>query len=203
VAWVPANFDHANIVDNCNSCHNGTDATGKGPLHVQTTDVCEDCHSTNAWAPVTNVDHNQVLGSCSSCHNGTLATGQNSGHFNTAQDCGLCHNPIAWTPTDYHHTGLPFEPLDHRGNLQCTECHDSNTEVVNWRFPAFQPDCAGCHGSDYKSGPHKKSENPDIKYSASELRNCSGACHVYTDSTFTTIKKNRPGPEHRISGDDF
>jgi hypothetical protein len=203
VAWLPANFDHVNIVDNCFSCHNGTDATGKSPAHVQTTNVCEDCHDTNAWEPVTTVDHNQVLGSCSSCHNGTTATGQNPGHFNTVQDCGLCHSPNAWTPADYRHTGLPYEPQDHQGNLLCTECHQSNTEVVSWQFPAFQPDCAGCHGGDYKSGPHKKTESPETKYTASELRDCTGACHVYRDSSLTTIEKNRPGPEHRISGGDF
>jgi len=101
------------------------------------------------------------------------------------------------------HTGLPFEPLDHRGNLQCTECHQANSEVVNWANAAFQPDCAGCHSNDYKSGPHKKHENPDRSYTVSELRDCSGACHVYTDSSMTTIKKSRPGPEHRISGGGF
>ena len=189
--------------NNCSSCHNGTDATGKGPLHVQTTNVCEDCHSSNAWTPVTNVDHNQVLGSCSSCHNGTIATGQNPGHFSTAQDCGVCHDPIAWTPADYRHTGLSYEPQDHRGNLACTACHKNNSEVVNWRYPAFRPDCAGCHAGDYKSDPHKKWENPDTRYTASELRDCTGACHVYTDSSMTRILKNRPGPEHRISGADF
>ncbi|MGB5165724.1 MAG: cytochrome c3 family protein, partial [Woeseiaceae bacterium] len=178
-------------------------ATGKGPLHVQTTNVCEDCHSSSAWTPVTNVDHNQVLGSCSSCHNGTIATGQNPGHFSTAQDCAVCHDPNGWTPVDYRHNGLSYEPLDHRGNLSCDACHSNNSDVVNWRYPAFQPDCAGCHAGDYKSGPHKKWENPDTTYTASELRDCTGACHIYTNSSMTTIKKNRPGPEHRISGGDF
>jgi hypothetical protein len=37
----------------------------------------------------------------------------------------------------------------------------------------------------------------------SELRDCNGACHMYTDSTLTEIKKNRPGPEHRVSDSDF
>ncbi len=37
----------------------------------------------------------------------------------------------------------------------------------------------------------------------SELRNCSGACHIYTDSTLTTIKERRSGPEHRITATKF
>ena len=115
-----------------------------------------------------------------------MSSARSSGHFNTAQDCGLCHNPNAWTPADYRHTGLPYEPLDHPGTQLCTDCHQTNTELVNWRSPAFQPDCAGCHANDYASGPHKKHENPDRRYSASELRDCSGACHIYTDSSMTT-----------------
>jgi predicted CXXCH cytochrome family protein len=200
---LPANFDHVNINGNCVSCHNGTDAIGKNPTHPQTTNVCEDCHSTVAFTPVVTVDHTQVLGSCSTCHNGVIAAGQNPNHFSTPKDCDTCHVTNAWAPADYRHTTLPYEPQDHRGNLQCTECHQSNTEQVAWRYSAFQPDCAGCHAGDYKQGPHKKSESPDIKYTASELRDCSGACHIYNNGNFNSIKKNRPGPEHRISGGDF
>jgi hypothetical protein len=75
--------------------------------------------------------------------------------------------------------------------------------LVTYRNAAFKPDCGACHANDYKSGPHKKTENPDTKYVVSELRDCSGACHIYTDSSMTTIKKNRPGPEHRVSGGGF
>jgi len=110
---------------------------------------------------------------------------------------------MAWLPHIYAHSGLPYEPLDHRANLPCTSCHLTNADFINWRFPAYQPDCAGCHANDYKSGPHKKIENPDTKYLVGELRDCSGACHVYTDGTLSKISKNRPGPEHRISGGDF
>ena len=39
----------------------------------------------------------------------------------------------------------------------------------------------------------------NVKYTVSELRNCSGACHTYTDSTLTKILKSRAGPEHRIT----
>jgi hypothetical protein len=203
VAWLPATYDHANVTDNCVSCHNGTISTGKHPQHALTTNVCEDCHTPVAWVPVFDVNHDQVLGSCSSCHNGVTATGRNQGHFITQQECDACHNTNAWTPDEFRHTTLPYEPLDHRDNLECTDCHQANTETIAWQYPAFQPDCAGCHAGDYKSGPHKKTENPDTKYTVSELRDCTGACHVYTNSNMNSIKKNRPGPEHRISGGDF
>ncbi len=51
--------------------------------------------------------------------------------------------------------------------------------------------------TDYESGPHTKYGN--VKYTVSELRNCSGACHIYTDSTLTTISRSRPGPQHRVT----
>ena len=50
--------------------------------------------------------------------------------------------------------------------------------------------------------PHKKFENPDTKYNVSELRDCSGACHIYTDSSLTTIEKTR-NSEHRVSDSEF
>ena len=48
-----------------------------------------------------------------------------------------------------------------------------------------------------------KTPQMDVRYTVGELRDCTGACHVYTDSTMTTIKENRPGPEHRISAGEF
>ena len=50
---------------------------------------------------------------------------------------------------------------------------------------------------------HKKYDSPStVYYSVSELRDCAGACHEYTDNTLTTIKENRNG-EHRATDGDF
>lgn len=68
---------------------------------------------------------------------------------------------------------------------------------------AFQPDCAGCHTNDYRPGPHKKYENPDTPYTVAELRDCAGACHIYTDSSLTVINEARPGPEHSAAQNEF
>jgi len=202
-AWTPALFDHSGVTGNCGSCHDGVSATGKGPAHIATTNVCEDCHNTLVWMPADTVDHTQVLGTCSSCHDGATAPGKNSGHFTTSRDCGDCHESTVWIPHTFIHSTLPYEPLDHRANLQCMACHETNSQVVTWTQPAYQPDCAGCHAVSFKSGSHRKHENPDVNYTASELRDCSGACHMYTDSSLTTIKESRPGPEHRISDGNF
>jgi hypothetical protein len=42
-----------------------------------------------------------------------------------------------------------------------------------------------------------------VKYTVSELKNCSGACHVYTDATLKTISKTRNGPQHRVTQSKF
>jgi hypothetical protein len=202
-AWTPAVFDHADVVPGtCATCHDGLTATGKSAGHIATSASCDLCHTTLAWVPA-GFDHSGVVpGTCAACHNGTTATGMPAGHFGTAASCDDCHSTEFWTPDLFTHTS-PFYPGDHAGNLPCTACHTSNTEVVTWTTPAYAPDCAGCHANDFRPGPHKKHENPDVSYSVAELTDCTGACHTYTDSSLTTIKDFRPGPEHRVNSGDW
>jgi len=195
-AWRPAVFDHAAVAPGtCASCHDGMTATGKDPQHLQTSASCDLCHSTLAWEPAI-FDHSDVApGSCSSCHDGVTATGQNPGHFQTMRSCDECHDTTFWQPDLFAHSS-PSYPGDHSGGLICTDCHQGNAEPVTWTSPAYQPDCAGCHANDFRSGPHKKHENPDVSYTVAELADCTGSCHIYTDSSLSSISTLRPGPEH-------
>jgi len=198
-AWIPASFDHSSVTGSCSSCHNGTTATGKTPTHIITTAECDTCHSTTAWTPA-SFNHDAVTGSCSSCHNGVSATGKSPTHFVTSLQCDECHNTTAWLPTiPYRHSSASY-PGDHRASVTCINCHTTNSESVTWRFPAYQPDCAGCHANRYEQDAHKKVDTPTIFYTVSELRDCSGACHMYTDSTFTTIARSRSGHHHASDG---
>jgi hypothetical protein len=199
-AWRPASFDHSGITAPCSSCHDGIEARGKEDGHIQTSAECDLCHSTRAWSPAT-FDHSAVTGSCSNCHNGIEATGTPDGHFTSSSECDLCHTTNRWMPSTFRHMSGNY-PGDHSGNLGCTQCHTANNETVQWPFPSLQPDCAACHRSDYKPGPHKKYENPDTTYTPEELRDCSGPCHTYTDATLTTIKKRRDS-KHRVSDGGF
>ena len=74
-------------------------------------------------------------------------------------------------------------------------------ESAAWSSPAYRPDCAGCHAGDFRPGPHKKTESPDTFYTVGELRDCTGACHVYDAGG--AIKDRRPGPEHRLTDGGF
>lgn len=200
LTWAGARFDHSNVTTACFTCHNGVDATGKHTGHVASSNDCQLCHSTRSWIPA-RFDHSNVTGSCRSCHDGITATGTPNGHFLTSLDCSACHSTLTWDNADYAHgAGYP----DHgRGRLDCRDCHGGNSDAVTWSSPAYQPDCAGCHARDFRPGPHKKWENPDTFYTVGELRNCSGSCHVYTDSTLTTIRSRRGGPEHRPRNGGF
>jgi hypothetical protein len=199
-AWRPAFFDHSAITAPCSSCHDGVEARGKEEGHIQTSAECDLCHSTRAWSPAT-FDHSAATGSCSSCHNGVEATGKSNEHFGTNSECDVCHTSSQWTPDIFRHMSASYSG-DHRRNLDCTQCHIANNEAVQWPFASLQPDCAACHRSDFKPGPHKKHENPDVTYTVEELRDCTGSCHTYTDATLTTIKKRRSG-EHRVSDGGF
>jgi hypothetical protein len=116
-------------------------------------------------------------------------------------ECNHCHTTSAFAPDTFAHIVGRGYPGDHRVALTCRNCHSTNTDAATWRSPTYKPDCAGCHSNAYKSGPHTKYGS--VKYTVSELRNCAGACHIYTDSTLTTIKTRRAGPEHRLTSNGF
>ena len=185
-SWLDVRFDHAGVTGTCTSCHNGSIATGKHPAHIQTTAQCDACHTTAAWIPA-NFDHDLVNGSCSSCHNGSTATGKPGNHFVTSLQCNECHNTRNWLGINFLHSSGSY-PGDHRSNVQCLDCHTTNSQSATWTSPAYRPDCAACHAGDFKRDKHEK-EGPGF-YSVSELRDCSGACH-------------KPRGEHRPSDADW
>jgi hypothetical protein len=143
-----------------------------------------------AWTPA-SFDHSAVTGSCSTCHNGTSATGKTPTHFITTLQCDNCHTTVAWTPIRFTHSSADY-PGDHRASVTCLNCHTTNAQTATWRTATYKPDCAGCHASRFASDSHKKYETPTtVRYTVAELRDCAGACHLYTDSTLTTIKTRR------------
>ncbi|MGE4653431.1 MAG: cytochrome c3 family protein, partial [Myxococcota bacterium] len=199
LAFSPATFDHSGITGNCVSCHNGSTAPGKPPNHLPTSADCVDCHSTGAFLPA-SFDHTGITGNCSSCHNGSTATGKPSQHFVTSLDCSSCHTPARWTQDVFQHTS-PNYPGNHSGNPNCTRCHQGNSSTVNWSQPAYRPDCAGCHARDFESEEHPKTRSPTTRYTAGELRDCAGACHIYTDQSLSTIQQRRNSNHRARDGD--
>jgi hypothetical protein len=130
--------NHAGVVANCFSCHNGVLATGKGPLHIASNNSCENCHTTLAWMPA-HFDHRGVTATCASCHNGVTAPGKPTRHIQTNQDCSACHGTIAWAPATFNHLGI---------NATCQSCHNGVAATAKQigHIPTTL-DCGSCHST--------------------------------------------------------
>lgn len=178
--WEDAQFDHSNITEPCVACHQ------KDPGHIQSPNDCELCHNTLSWDDA-QFDHSNVMSDCAVCH----ASDTPSGHFMTSEDCGECHLNTSWRPSSFRHSS-PGYPGDHGRNLDCTDCHTMNNAIVVWPNPEFQPDCAACHASDFARRRHTNRQT-GMPYTASELRDCTIACHVEDDGR----------PEHRVSAREW
>ncbi|HLQ11950.1 MAG TPA: cytochrome c3 family protein [Steroidobacteraceae bacterium] len=200
-AWTPARFDHAGVAPHsCRTCHDSLHASGLPVNHVPTTAQCDTCHGTLSWKPA-KLDHTTLTASCASCHNNSTALGVPPTHMVMTRDCATCHSYPDWTVLHFVHASAAY-PGEHRAALVCTSCHTTNTDQIPWRSAAQAGSCAGCHASDFKPDLHPKSMN-GLKYTAGELRDCTGACHVYKDATLGTIAKPMPGPYHRVSDAAF
>ena len=131
-------INHAGVVANCFSCHNGALAAGKGPKHIASNNSCENCHTTLAWIPA-HFDHRGVTATCVSCHNGVAAPGKPTRHIQTNQDCSACHGTIAWTPATFNHLGI---------NATCQSCHNGVAATAKQigHIPTTR-DCGSCHST--------------------------------------------------------
>jgi hypothetical protein len=175
-------------------------AVGLPRNHIPATQQCDSCHGTLAWMPV-KLDHRMLTTACANCHNNAGAVGMSTGHMSTKRDCATCHSYPDWSAVNFKHVSAAY-PGQHRATLSCAACHTSNTDQIPYLSPANAGKCAGCHAKDFKPDAHPKTVK-GIKYSASELANCSGACHIYSDSTQSTTTRSLPGPYHRVTDATF
>ncbi len=204
VAFSPQRMDHTAVVaavkSSCRGCHAGVRASSKSMSHIPTSAECGTCHTTLSWSPA-RFDHSNASGTCQGCHNGAGAIGKIAGHMTTNRDCATCHRYPNWTPVLFTHSSTEF-PGQHRASPACTACHVTNTDQATWQFPAYRPNCAGCHANRYKPEGHDKTAG-GLKYTLTELQNCTGACHVYSDATLGTIAKPRAAGHHKVTDGAF
>jgi hypothetical protein len=197
VTFAGARMNHTGIIANCASCHNGGATTGKPTNHIITNAPCETCHKSTVTFAGARVDHALITATCVSCHNGTMNAGKSPGHFLTALPCETCHRTATWTLVSYRHTSPAY--VNHGTGVACTSCHASKAPTVSWKFPAFRPDCASCHVDKYRPISHPKFERPvKVYYTIAELRDCTGACHIFADNTQKTIVTRRSGVHQAI-----
>lgn len=203
IAFNPVRVDHSALVakaSQCRGCHAGISAASMPRGHIPTQAQCSDCHSTLAWIPA-RLDHAGLTSACQSCHNGGSATGKSVSHMATTRDCAVCHRYPVWANPTFAHVSAQF-PGEHHGSPACSACHVTNTEQAAWPFAAYRPGCGGCHANLFKPEQHARTSN-GLKYSISELRDCSGSCHLYTDARMTTVAKARPAGHHKVTDSAF
>jgi len=184
----------------CTSCHNAVRAIGMPRAHIPTTQACDVCHGTLGWKPA-KVDHKGLVSGCATCHNNVAAVGIPPAHLRMSRDCSSCHSYPEWSVVRFRHVSSAY-PGNHRAALSCSSCHTSDTEQVPYPSPAGAGTCAGCHAKDFKSAAHPKVLK-GATYTVSELANCTGACHVYSDANGATVSKSQPGPYHRVTDATF
>ena len=173
-------------------------AVGKPPKHVATTAACDSCHKSTVSFAGARMDHTTLTVPCANCHNGTTAQGKGPKHFVTTQPCDTCHRTNAWALVTYRHASATYP--DHGAAIACSNCHAANSPVVPWKFASYKPDCAACHAAEFKPQQHVKSQKPvPLYYTAAELKDCAGACHLYADRSLTAILTRRP-KSHRVNG---
>jgi hypothetical protein len=200
-SWTPARFEHSVVAGQpCAACHDSVHASGMPRSHIPTTRQCDSCHGTLAWRPV-RLDHLTLTAGCITCHNNAGAVGKPVNHMSTARDCSTCHSYPDWGAINFRHLSALY-PGQHRVALSCVQCHAANAETVPFAAPAQSGTCGACHAKDFKPDAHPKTAKGQF-YLESELGDCTGACHVYSDETRTTITRSVRGPYHRVTDAAF
>jgi hypothetical protein len=207
--WTGATFTHpATAAGTCSTCHvAGGSGLPKNATHIPTTAQCDTCHkNTTLFKPAvmshTGTTGPIAAGNCATCHGGAYtavgADAKSTAHFITTRGCDSCHGTTVWSPANtYTHISIGYKAHSFK---TCSSCHKTNNEVIAWASPAYKPDCAGCHASKFGANNHTKVSSPRINYTVAELRDCSGACHEYTNSTFTVIKTTRTSKHRPTNG---
>lgn len=187
-AWTPTQFDHAvfwpltgahaDIKDDCASCHMGNyENTSSACVSCHQDDFnqtanpnhqtlmfgedCASCHTTApGWSPALMPDHDQyyviegahlaIANDCAACHNGD--------YNNTPNTCVGCHL------SDFNNTMDPDHELN-QFPQDCALCHSQlawtpSTFDHNQYYPlvgahaAIANDCVVCHQGDYNNTPN-------------------------------------------------
>lgn len=202
-----SNFNHVEITDQCETCHNGNPdfvavgALGKKLNHIPASNECILCHLKTSTSPggfastttfLANV-HNTITQGCSGCHTDlffptpvTSALVKTATHLPTTQDCDTCHTVVGFKPSTFAHAGITG---------QCASCHDGSTNFVavgalgkTPTHPLTDGDCGLCHNT---------SNFAEVFDHTGRTDNCS-ECHG--DGATGAVTKKNPG--HVPTSDD-
>ena len=103
ITWFNPILDHTQLIGKCDHCHGSKKIYGyeniplKPQGHVQSNDICENCHTSNTFEPALSLTHYYIDLSqpCANCHNN-----QPISHISLSvnENCESCHVVSAWFP---------------------------------------------------------------------------------------------------------
>jgi len=203
-----ARMDHSGVAKgSCQSCHNGSQASGKPDNHLSTSAACDSCHRSSAWKPAANFNHAGVAaGSCTNCHAALKpATAVHAGQT----VCDNCHKSTSsWTGAKVDHSGFSTStncagchngsgaagrPSSHMpvGSANCSSCHSSSAwKPSKWNHSqlAVANQCASCHSGAFPPADGKPATHtPYQNVSALASANCD-SCHKAGYASWTPAK---------------
>ena len=157
----------------CDLCHSqGTRiaSTSKPSNHVQTTQLCDTCHTSTVMWSGARFRHTAIVpGSCMTCHNGGTATGKPANHMQTTAACDTCHRTTAWIPASFNHASVTpgscatchngstatGKPATHvQTTAACDTCHRTTAWIpASFSHTSVTPgSCATCHNGSSATG---------------------------------------------------
>lgn len=157
----------------CAGCHTNASrirAATKPAKHALSSQNCEACHRTSAWAPIVRMDHLEAFGQCADCHNGRKFAGKPVSHIPSSEQCDDCHRTTAWVPAAFDHSGIFGNCFScHNGTVAtgkivnhipatnfCEDCHNTMTFSPVARVDHMQVigTCSSCHNGAIATGQH-------------------------------------------------
>ena len=179
-------FNHnvlpASLGSNCAGCH----SKPAGPLHLQLSTECKNCHNTNEWKLAGVFDHEMIQGTdknnCTGCHQKPT----DSYHLLFKDNCSQCHSTGKWVPSTFDHS--KYFTLSGEHNAKCNTCHTNNN------FSIYT--CYGCHEHSASNiiGEH----NEEGIY---DLTNCA-RCHKSGNEHDIERNENCGGENGKDHDDD-
>jgi len=209
IEWnVNFNINHDEVIGKCNTCHSVQIDEQIRFEHLNTTNVCEDCHVTQSWTKFSTKFHPKIRNGveCITCHNNDIIIGKPTTHINTSNKCESCHQNYSWAIIAIDHneisgkcktchlTPTRMAQDDIHNNLlksaDCGSCHQTNvwiTEIIDHSILPGR--CNSCH--DVYSGHLETSKKceachrqshwvPVLKVAHSQLNQPCIECHNNT-----------------------
>lgn len=161
--WLGARFNHGSAIpDQCATCHNGRQATGRPAGHytggVKQTKNCDSCHRTSAWVVIGMWNHKPADVAGKTCNN------------------AQCHavggeaSAKAVTSNPRH---LPWPSVGGANFTDCENCHQSKFTftAVRYNHPTGLA-CDGCHNNTYNLGAVRGKPSNHIPDNGASCTSC-------------------------------